>query len=52
MRVWVSGVKTYVDPILPGDLVFGAGVARVIESTSQKLPVGTRVTGYIYWSTL
>lgn len=23
MRVWISGAKTYVDPVLPGDVMTG-----------------------------
>ena len=25
-RVWITGVKTYIDPVKPGDLMKGAGV--------------------------
>ena len=26
MRIWISGAKTYMDPVKPGDLMKGAGV--------------------------
>jgi NADPH-dependent curcumin reductase CurA len=48
-RVWISGVKSYMPPINPGDLMKGLGVAEVIFSNSSKFKVGDRVLGVTYW---
>ena len=49
MRIWISGVKTYIDPVKPGDLMKGMGVAEVIYSKDAKLKVGDKVLGLTYW---
>lgn len=48
MRVWISGAKTYMDPVKPGDLMKGAGVGQVIYSKG-KLKVGDLVMGMLNW---
>jgi NADPH-dependent curcumin reductase CurA len=48
-RVWISGVKTYVDPVRPGDLMKGAGVGEVIYSNDQKFKIGDKVLGLTRW---
>lgn len=48
-RVWISGVKSYMPPINPGDVMKGLGVAEVIFSNSPKFKVGDRVLGLTYW---
>lgn len=48
-RVWISGVKTYIDPVKPGDLMKGMGVAEVIFSKDPKFKIGDRVLGLTYW---
>lgn len=40
MRVWISGAKTYVDPVLPGDLMIGSVIGEVIFSKASKLKKG------------
>lgn len=49
MRVWISGVKTYMDPVLPGDVMVAACVARVIFSRSAKFNEGDYVYGLMSW---
>lgn len=49
MRVWISGVKTYVDPVMPGDVMKCAGVAEVIFSKDPKLKAGDKVLGFTFW---
>lgn len=36
MRVWISGAKTYVDPVLPGDVMTGSVIGEVVYSKSKK----------------
>jgi NADPH-dependent curcumin reductase CurA len=48
-RVWISGVKTYIDPVKPGDLMKGMGVAEVIFSKDPKFKIGDKVLGLTYW---
>ena len=48
-RVWISGVKTYIDPVLPGDLMKGAGVGEVIYSNDPKFKSGDKVLGLTRW---
>ena len=47
--MWISGAKTYVDPIKPGDIMRGLGVAEVIFSRNKKFNVGDKVLGFTYW---
>jgi NADPH-dependent curcumin reductase CurA len=49
MRVWISGAKTYMKPVKPGDLMVGAGVGEVIYSKDPKFKIGDKVTGLTYW---
>jgi hypothetical protein len=49
MRIWISGLKTYVDPVKPGDLMKGMGVGEVIYSNDPKFKVGDKVLGLTYW---
>jgi NADPH-dependent curcumin reductase len=48
-RVWISGVKSYMPPINPGDLMKGLGVAEVLFSKSPKFKTGDKVLGVTYW---
>lgn len=45
MRAWVSGTRTYREPVVVGDLVPAAGIGRVLVSRTARLPVGSIVTG-------
>jgi NADPH-dependent curcumin reductase CurA len=45
----MENVATYANPTEVGSVMPGSGVAEVIESRSEKLPVGSIVTGNIGW---
>jgi len=49
MRIWISGVKTYMDPVKPGDLMKGMGVGEVIFTKDPKFKIGDKVLGLTYW---
>jgi NADPH-dependent curcumin reductase CurA len=49
MRGRITGVKSYADPVLVGDVMVGAAVGRVVESKSPDLSVGDYVSGYWGW---
>src|SRR5438270_10334068 len=49
MRGRITGVKTYADPVLVGDLMAGGAVGEVIESKTPSYSVGDYVTGYWGW---
>ena len=48
-RVWISGVRTYMPPINPGDIMKGLGVAEVIFSKNASFKAGDLVLGLTYW---
>lgn len=48
-RVWISGKKTYMDPILPGQVMKGFAIGEVVFSKSQKYKVGDLVMGVLGW---
>jgi hypothetical protein len=48
-RVWISGLKTYIDPIKPGDIMKGMGVSEVIFSKNKNFKIGDTVLGLTYW---
>lgn len=51
MRVWISGLKSYREPILPGDAMEGASVGEVIATGKNcNLKVGQLVVGVWNWS--
>lgn len=51
MRVWISGVKSYLPAAKIGSAVPGFAVAQVIKSSpGSRLPEGCWVTGVIEWS--
>jgi leukotriene B4 12-hydroxydehydrogenase/15-oxo-prostaglandin 13-reductase len=49
MRGRITGVKSYADPVLVGDLMVGAAAGEVIESKSNALRPGDFVVGYWGW---
>jgi NADPH:quinone reductase len=49
MRGRITGVKTYADPVLPGDLMVGGATGEVVESKFAGLQPGDAVTGYWGW---
>lgn len=51
MRVWISGAKTYMDPVGIGEVMFGYSVGVVLVSKSKKFQVGDWVAGMLGWQT-
>jgi NADPH-dependent curcumin reductase CurA len=49
MRGRITGVKSYADPVMVGDVMVGGAVGRVVESKSPDLSVGDYVSGYWGW---
>ena len=49
MRGRITGVKSYADPVLVGDLMVGGTVGQVVESNSAGFAAGDFVTGYWGW---
>ena len=49
MRVWISGVKSYMPPVKPGDLMKALCVGKVLYSKSKKYKVGDLVMGMVGW---
>jgi leukotriene B4 12-hydroxydehydrogenase/15-oxo-prostaglandin 13-reductase len=49
MRGRITGVRTYADPVLVGDVMVGATVGQVIESRDPSLQPGDTVAGYWGW---
>ena len=49
MRSRIAGVKTYADPVLPGDLMVGACVGRVVRSSNPGFREGDWAAGYWGW---
>jgi NADPH-dependent curcumin reductase CurA len=43
-------VKTYVNPVHPGDVMFGQAVSRVLASKSTKFQKGDYVLGVVNWT--
>jgi NADPH-dependent curcumin reductase len=46
MRVWINGVRTYIDGIKPGDVMKGSCVSEVLESGSKKYKKGDLIQGF------
>lgn len=49
MRVWISGVTSYLPPVKIDDVMRAFCVGRVIYSKSNKLKVGDLVSGLLGW---
>ena len=49
MRPRMDPVRSYVDPLKPGDLMPGATVGEVIDSKAEDLPKGTLVGTFLGW---
>jgi NADPH:quinone reductase len=49
MRGRITGVRTYADPVLVGDIMQGGTVGQVVESKAQGLLAGDYVTGFWGW---
>ena len=49
MRGRITGVKSYADPVLPGDVMVGGATGEVVASKFPGLAVGDAVVGYWGW---
>ena len=49
MRVWISGVQSYLPPVRPSDVMRAFCVGEVIFSKSKKFQSGDRILGSIGW---
>jgi NADPH-dependent curcumin reductase CurA len=55
LRTWISGAKSYLDPVKPGSGVPGFGVAKVVKINYKKgkkttIEPGDWVIGMLEWS--
>jgi NADPH-dependent curcumin reductase CurA len=55
LRTWISGARSYLDPVAPGSPIPGFGVGKVIELKKVKgkrtiLEEGDWVVGMLEWS--
>jgi len=55
LRTWISGAKSYLDPVGPGSPIPGFGVAKVVKIIKKKgkkthLTEGDWVVGMLEWS--
>lgn len=49
MRGRMTGVRTYADPVDIGQVMVGATVGQVVQSTNPNFRVGDSVAGYWGW---
>jgi len=49
MRGRITGIKTYADPILVGDVMIGGSVGQVVKSMSPAFQVGDFAVGFWGW---
>jgi len=49
IRVWISGARSYLDPVAIGSLVKGIGVGIVVNSRSPAFKVNNYVSGFLGW---
>jgi NADPH-dependent curcumin reductase CurA len=49
MRVWISGIQSYLPPVKPQDIMRAFCVGQVIYSKSKKFKAGDLVMGLIGW---
>ena len=48
-RVWISGKKTYRDPVLPGQVMVGFCIGEVVYNRGKKFKIGDVVMGVFGW---
>jgi hypothetical protein len=48
-RIWMSDVEQYMPPVALGEVMRGAGIAKIIESNNPAYQVGDLVTGLVGW---
>src|SRR5687767_488013 len=51
MRPRMDPLRSYVEPLKPGDLMPGATVGEVVDTRSDELPRGTMVAAALGWQT-
>lgn len=49
IRTWMDDAPGYLPPIGIGEVVRSGGIGRVVESTSSRYAVGSRVFGMVGW---
>ncbi len=49
MRGWLNEGDTYLPAVKIGEVMRAAGVAEIVESTSDRYPVGAKVVGMMGW---
>lgn len=49
MRVWISGVPSYLPPVKPQDVMRAFCIGKVIYSKSNKFQVGDLAMGLLGW---
>lgn len=49
MRVWISGVQSYLPPVKPQDVMRAFCIGTVIYSKSVKYQAGDMILGMIGW---
>jgi len=49
MRGRMTGIRTYADPVVIGQVMVGGTVGKVVQSRNPKFRVGDIVTGYWGW---
>ena len=49
MRGLLTGARSYMKPVRPGDLMVGGGVGRVVASKHRKFKEGDVVVGHWGW---
>eukprot|EP00743_Colponemidia_sp_Colp-15_P001141 GILK01001253.1.p1 GENE.GILK01001253.1~~GILK01001253.1.p1 ORF type:complete len:362 (+),score=52.46 GILK01001253.1:52-1137(+) len=49
MRVWISGVRSYKEPVDIGTVMHAHGVGKVLKSTSKRFAPGDLVQGFLNW---
>lgn len=52
MRGWLADTGNYSNPINVGDVMRAIGAGRVVDSRSDRFPVGALVTGWFGWQEL
>ena len=55
LRTWISGARSYLDPVKPGSSIPGFGIAKIIKITPKSgsksgMQAGDWVIGMLEWS--
>ncbi len=49
MRIWINGVRTYIDGVQIGDVMPAQGIARIVASRDAKFSAGDLVLSFLRW---